>query len=142
MQILPLTNANTLFNLEQQNFSDYYSLENCEQELSNEFKHYIVAQDNGEIVGYAGIMLIQDQAELLRIAVNNEHRKKGIAKLLLNYLLDYLKEKNVLEIFLEVNENNTTAINLYKSFNFVTIYTRKDYYGEGNNALILKRSIC
>ena len=142
MQILPLTNANTLFNLEQQNFSDFYSLENCKQELLNEFKHYVVAKDNDEVVGYAGIMLIQDQAELLRIAVNNEHRNKGIAKLLLNYLINYLKEKNVLEIFLEVNENNTTAINLYKSFNFVTIYTRKDYYGEGNNALILKRSIC
>ena len=141
MQIIPLTDKNVLFELEQQNFNDFYSLSNCEQELLNTNKHYFVAVENEKIVGYAGILTIVDQAELLRIAVNKEHRKTGIASKIIEFLLNYLKNNNISQLFLEVNENNLNAISLYKKFNFEISYTRKDYYGEHQNAIIMQRSV-
>ena len=141
MKILPLTDENVLFELEQKNFADFYSLLGCKEEILNPFKHYVVAVLDDKIIGYAGVLMIENQAELLRIAVNPEHRKKGIGSLLLKYFLKFLKNNAISEFFLEVSEKNTTAINFYYSFNFKHIHTRKDYYGENNSALILKRRV-
>ena len=141
MQIETLTNASVLFELERNNFEDFYSLSGCKEELSNALKHYFVAKIDDECVGYVGILVVENQAELLRIAVNKEHRQKGIGDKLLNFILNFLQKSEILEIFLEVSEKNTNAIRFYEKNNFKHIYTRKNYYGEGNSALIMQRSV-
>ncbi len=141
MKIEKLTDADILFELEKQNFIDFYSLNNCKEEISSNIKHYAVAKIDNVIVGYAGIMVVDNQAELLRIAVNSEYRKHGIASDLLNYFLTFLKNSNISEIFLEVSNKNTVAVQFYNKFGFVTLYTRKNYYIDGSDAIVMRRSV-
>ena len=141
MQISQIKNANELFELEKNNFSDNYSFESCTAELQNSNKIYFGAYINNQIVGYIGIMIAFDQAELLRIAVNIQHRQKGVATALLNNALLYLKDRNIKEIFLEVSDKNTAAINFYQNNQFQQLYTRKNYYSDSTNAIIMQRSI-
>ena len=138
MIISKLTDASILFQLEKNNFNDYYSQSNCEAELN---KMYFCAYVNNMPVGYIGVLPIQDQAEILRLAVNSEYRQRGVAQALLNYALSYLKKLNIQDIFLEVSDKNQNAINFYQKNNFKTIYTRKNYYNDSTNAIIMQRSV-
>ncbi len=141
MQIKQITDAETLFKLEQQNFSDFYSFESCVQELENCAKTYYYAQENNKIIGYVGIMQVFGEAEILRIAVNKEHRNKGVAQVLFNFIIEKLKQKNIKNLFLEVSDKNLPAQNFYKKNDFKEIYTRKNYYSDNSNAIIMQRGI-
>ena len=90
------------------------------------------------IVGFAGIKIILDEAELMNIVVNKASRHSGIGTLLLNKLLEICKEKNLDSIFLEVNEKNLNAQKLYKNFGFETISIRKNYYNS-DNGIVMKK---
>ena len=113
MQITKLTDSKTLFKLEQENFSDFYSLESCIQELLNPAKCYFCVMKNNQVIGYIGILQMLDEAEILRIAINQEHRNNGVAQFLLNFTFEQLKQKNVKNIFLEVSDKNKIAYNFY-----------------------------
>lgn len=91
------------------------------------------------IVGFAGIKIILDEAELMNIVVNKASRHSGIGTLLLNKLLEICKGKNLDSIFLEVNEKNLNAQKLYKNFGFETISIRKNYYNS-DNGIVMKRN--
>lgn len=90
------------------------------------------------IVGFAGIKIILDEAELMNIVVNKASRHSGIGTLLLNKLLEICKEKNLDSIFLEVNEKNLNAQKLYKNFGFEAISIRKNYYNS-DNGIVMKK---
>lgn len=90
------------------------------------------------IVGFAGIKIIIDEAELMNIVVNKTFRHSGIGTLLLNKLLKICEEKNLDSIFLEVNEKNLNAQKLYKNFDFETISIRKNYYNS-DNGIVMKK---
>ena len=141
MQIKKLTSAETLFHLEKQNFSDFYSFESCVQELLNPAKTYFYVEINNQAIGYVGIMEMLGEAEILRIAVNKEHRNKGVAQVLFNFLMEKLKKNNVKTIFLEVSDKNDIAYRFYLKNNFKVINTRKNYYSDNSNAIIMQREI-
>ena len=74
-----------------------------------------------------------DVYEIFEIAVRNTEKRKGLASELLSKL------PNDKEIFLEVNENNIAAINLYEKFGFKQISIRKKYYNNKDDAIIMKK---
>lgn len=88
-------------------------------------------EDYGYIVG----MALSGEYELLRVAVLPEFRGKGRATELLRRFL----EKCEGDVFLEADENNLHAIALYKKFGFKETTRRENYYGYGQNAVIMKR---
>lgn len=107
-------------------------------ELSNEVAHYIVADDGGEVCGYAGMWVMFDEAHMTNIAVAPDHRKRGIARRMILELMKLAMSKGAERMTLEVRENNHTAQRLYASLDFAYAGTRKHYYSDtGENALIL-----
>ena len=121
-------------------FDDFWSYEILKEELTSQNTVYFVAKIDDEIVGFAGIKIVLDEADLMNIVVKKEHRKKGIASSLLNKLFLIAKEKNLKSINLEVNANNLSAINLYKKLNFIEIGKRKNYYKD-QDAILMKLDI-
>ena len=89
---------------------------------------YYVAIYNRQIIGYFGIDIIDDFVDILSIVVKKDFQNIGIGKLLLNEILKIAKKNNIQKIFLEVRKSNIIAQNLYGSFNFKLINTRKNYY--------------
>jgi ribosomal-protein-alanine N-acetyltransferase len=126
-----------ILKIEKESFPDLWGRELLKKELSLSFSRFIVAEVDGEIVGYLIAWIIGDSCELNRIAVAPCIRKKGIGKKLLYELIDYCKSRNVKEIFLEVRESNLNAIKLYRSSGFERISIRKNYYG-GESAFIYR----
>ena len=126
------------------NFKDFNTFWNktiLEDELKAEnTKYFKVILDN-KIVGFAGIKIILDEAELMNIVVHNSYLRQNIASILLNKIFNFCKENNIKKINLEVNEKNIPAINLYKKFNFIEVGRRKKYYDNKNDAILMETGI-
>lgn len=127
--------------LEKECFSDPWTKEMLiSSSLLSGFCGFVV-EDNDKIVGYIGSTFIFEDSEVLLVAVKNSHRRKGLGKLLIETLTKKLKENDVEKIFLEVRKSNLPAINCYKTNGFVQIAERKQYYGDGEDAIIMEKLI-
>ena len=113
--------------------------ENFSFVLENKNYLYLVAFFNKNIVAYAGASISYEQGELLSICVDSSYRKQGLATKILKELFFILKHAGVLKIFLEVNKNNTPAINLYKKLDFQFLSERKNYYGKDSAIVMVKK---
>lgn len=123
-------------------FDNFWDYEILKEELNSLTSKYIVAKkSNNIIVGFAGIKIILDEAEIMNIVTKKEERHQGIGKLLLNEIIKISKENNIYLINLEVNAKNTIAINLYKKYNFKEVGLRKKYYNGQDDAILMTLKI-
>lgn len=123
-------------------FDNFWDYEILKEELNSRTSKYIVAKkSNNIIVGFAGIKIILDEAEIMNIVTKKEERHQGIGKLLLNEIIKISKENNIYLINLEVNAKNTIAINLYKKYNFKEVGLRKKYYNGQDDAILMTLKI-
>ena len=104
-----------------------------------ENSNYLVAKLDNEIVGFVGIKIIIDEADIMNIVIKKSHRNQGIGTLILENLISFSKQLNLSSISLEVREDNKFAIHLYKKFGFENIGTRKNYYKNQNGIIMLKK---
>lgn len=104
--------------------------------INNDFIHnYCYVIDN-KIIGFIIYSTIYENTEIIDIFVSKDYRNKKIGYELLNKVLEENKNNN---ITLEVNVNNSIAINLYKKLNFEVVATRKGYYNGVDAYLMLKK---
>ena len=119
-------------------FDDFWNYSILKDELSSTNSYYLVAKSDNEILGFAGIKSVLDEADIMNIVVKKSKRNSGIGSLLLKNIIELCKTLNISTLFLEVNEKNIPAILLYKKFGFKEIGFRKNYYKE-NNAIVMKK---
>ena len=119
-------------------FDDFWNYNVFKTELENKNSKYIIAKINNEIVGFVGITIILDTAEITNIVVKKSIRGKGISTILLKNIIEFAKSNNCNTINLEVNCSNLVAINLYKKFDFVQVGLRKNYYDRQDGLLFTK----
>lgn len=137
------TSTMTLNDLEQikenlqTDFDDFWNFEIFKEELANNNSMYLVLRYENEIVSFGGIKIILDEADIMNIVTKKDKRNQGFAKFLLNKLITIAKEQNCKTITLEVDENNLPAIKLYKDFEFKEVGKRKNYYKNGNTAILM-----
>lgn len=123
--------------LEKQNFSEPWSENSVRGELTNSLSLWLVALDGDTVVGYVGSQTVLGEADMMNIAVADSHRRQGIARMLVQALIDRL-DANMLT--LEVRASNAPAIALYESEGFSQIGLRKNYYRKPKeDALILRK---
>jgi|SRR5690554_6857030 ribosomal-protein-alanine N-acetyltransferase len=105
----------------------------------NQFAYYIVAEDeNGTIVGYCGMWLVIDSAQITNVAVLEKARGKGIGEKLMREAMRVAKEHQVDIMSLEVRVSNVIAQNLYRKLGFQDGGIRKGYYTDNQeDALVM-----
>lgn len=118
-------------------FDDFWSYSILKQEFFSENTTYIVAKQGNTIIGFAGILTIIDEANIMNIVTKKDKRNLKVGSLLLENLIKISKQKNLKSITLEVNEHNIPAIKLYEKFNFIKIGIRKRYYNNTDSAIIM-----
>lgn len=119
-------------------FVDAWSRDAFVSDMKNPVARYLVAEQDGKIIGYAGAWVILDESHITNIAVLKEHRGQGTGKRLTYGLLQYLSNLGAAYATLEVRRSNEIAQNLYKSLGFVQLGVRKRYYADnGEDALIM-----
>lgn len=120
-------------------FDNFWNYNILKEELKSENSHYIVSINENEIVGFAGIKIVMDEADIMNIVTKKSCRNKGIGTLLLENLISLSKKLQLASLSLEVNKENTTAIHLYKKFGFKNIGIRKNYYQNQDGFIMTKK---
>jgi ribosomal-protein-alanine N-acetyltransferase len=117
-----------------------WSTSQYKEEFSSPTRHFVVAVDAVQnIVGYAGVFAPGGaEADVLTVGVIPTHRGKGIAKALMAMITDWAKEQGSIAMMLEVKVDNAEAIGLYESMNYSKLNVRKDYFGAGLDALVMR----
>lgn len=134
---LPMT-INDLDNLNLDDFDDFWNMNILRSELSNENSYYIIAKSEKDILGFAGLNFILDEAHIANIVVRKDKRRLKIGSKLLEALIKKASTTSSL-ITLEVNEKNIPAISLYKKYGFETLGFRKKYYNNQFDAYIMTK---
>lgn len=116
--------------VEESCFTHPWSKESFESELRKAESFKFVALENGEVIGFAILETVLDEGNLLDIAVDKNHRRKGVARLLFDNMLMVAKEKELSFITLEVRSSSAPAISLYEAMGFEKVGTRKNYYSK------------
>ena len=83
---------------------------------------------NSKTIGYLIAMLASDTADILNIGIDPDFKRQGHGTALLNHLIEELRKRKIVEIFLEVRIGNKSAIQFYKKQGFEKISVRKNYY--------------
>lgn len=96
--------------------------------FQNPANHYYVALDDGALVGFGGYCAAADQADILDVAVDPSFRRRGIARALMETVLEDACKAGVETVFLEVRASNVPAIALYTALGFTPCGKRKNYY--------------
>ena len=121
-------------------FSDPWSEKSISSELDSRISLWLVAMDGDTVAGYVGSQSVLDGADMMNVAVHPEFRRRGIARDLVNALVDALKEKGIKSLTLEVRQSNEAAIALYEQLGFLQVGLRPNYYrNPKENALILRK---
>lgn len=121
-------------------FDDFWTYSILKDELNCSSSHYIVAKLNNEIVGFGGIKVVLDSADIMNIVVKKNFRNLGIGTSILNEIVALCLSLNLSSITLEVRKDNEYAISLYKNFGFETLGVRKKYYN-GIDGFIMEKKI-
>lgn len=122
--------------IERNSFDDPWSEESLRAEIEdNNLSEVYVIEDNGVTVGYMSYMKIIDEIHINNIAVHSDYRGRGFGRELVGYVVNSLRDSY--SITLEVRDSNDAALNLYKSLGFEEMGKRKDYYGKGQDAIIM-----
>ncbi|NPA52664.1 MAG: ribosomal protein S18-alanine N-acetyltransferase [Aquificae bacterium] len=120
------------------NFQNPWKDSNILFKAENSIKKVVVEINSCKVLGYIDGYTLLNEADLLLIVVRKEYQNRGIGSALLKYFLDHIKQKNIQRVYLEVSEKNQTAINLYKKFGFEIYGRRENYYGNGEDAILMK----
>jgi [ribosomal protein S18]-alanine N-acetyltransferase len=93
------------------------------------------------LAGYALFRRVIDEAELLRLAVEPAHRRRGLAEMLVERGIADLRAHDCGVAFLEVREDNLGAIGFYEATGWARAGRRRGYYPDGVAALLYRRSL-
>ena len=133
--------APVIAQLEEDNLGvDAWSVGLVEQGVSGQLPtiHYLVAETDDCIVGYAAASIVAEIGELQRIAVTPARRRGGLAAALLSAVVAAAKEQRADRVLLEVREDNSGALAFYAEQGFVEIDRRRRYYRDGATAIVLR----
>ncbi len=114
--------------IEAQSFSNPWQPDTFRSLLSRDGVRFLVAEEDGNVVGYAVLWWVLDQGELANLAVEEHSQGRGIGSTLLDRAISHAEAVGIESFFLEVRASNRRALRLYSSRGFNQISVRKDYY--------------
>lgn len=104
-------------------------------------RFFLVAEDENQVVGYAGCFCPGEgvEADILTVGVISSHRGRGIAKEFIAQMEQWARERKASAMMLEVKVDNVEAISLYSSLGYLKISIRMDYFGPGLDAQVMRK---
>lgn len=131
-----------LCELEKICFSSPWSERSFEEELENPLAVFLIAEDDGRVLGYVGCHFVCGEGDITNVAVHPDFRRKGVARTLLNSLEDEAKTRETEYINLEVRKSNLPAISLYKLMGYEECGERPNFYTKPvENAILMTKKV-
>ena len=138
--VRPMTkdDLDAVYLIETLSFRSPWSKHSLAGELKNRVAHYVVMEQDGEVIGYCGMWVLFEEAHITNIAIHPQHRGQGFGKQLLLAAMEHAASFSAEMMTLEVRETNHVAQNMYEKFGFLQQGFRKKYYSDtGEGALLL-----
>jgi ribosomal-protein-alanine N-acetyltransferase len=125
--------------IERQAFPEPWSLAIFHSELAlRRGRSYRVARRGRHIVGYRGLMFVEDEAHVTTVAVAPDYQHQGVATVLLLDAVASARSEGARHLSLEVATGNERAQALYRHFGFAPVGVRKNYYPvTGEDAFVM-----
>lgn len=109
--------------------------------MYNDMSKYFIALVDGKRAGYVGSWMTLPNAEILNMFVSEKYRGLGIGKELMGKVIEVCNELEIDNLTLEVRESNLFAIKIYETLGFKVAALRKNYYSNGENALLMIKEL-
>ncbi|MBR0229073.1 MAG: ribosomal protein S18-alanine N-acetyltransferase [Clostridia bacterium] len=135
---MTIDDVDAVHSIEAATFARPWSRQDFVKEMTtNACARYLVAEQNGAVIGYAGAWIVLDEAHVTNVAVKKDFRGRGVGRLLTAGLMQYASNLGVVYATLEVRKSNEAAKRLYQSLGFEYVGVRKRYYEDnGEDALL------
>ncbi len=125
--------------IENDSFSHPWNRDHFHDELKSAYAFPLVAIDQeGRIIGYITPRLFLDEGHIHNVAVHRAFRGKGVGRLLVQRVLGDCRKRGGATVFLEVRFSNAVAIELYRRLGFVETGRRRQYYANGEDAILME----
>lgn len=121
--------------------AEHWSYQMLASSFETEAFHGVLADDGGEILGYGGITVAADSADIANIAVTEQFRRGGVGTKIVKELVRTAKANGAKKIFLEVRVSNAEAMRLYLKCGFKGVYARTRYYPDGEDCLVMEKEL-
>jgi len=126
---MEIRDVDRVIEVENATFSTPWPKDIFYREISeNDHAYYFVMLLDGKIIGYVGVWVVIDDAQITNIAILPEYRGKKLGEKLFRYTIQKLIAMNVSRLSLEVRESNIAAQKMYRKFGMVPGGVRKNYY--------------
>lgn len=132
-----LADVDQIFALERVSFPMPWRREFFESELHAEGRYNRVIREGRTVIGYCFSMYYLDEMHVNKIAVADPYRRRGLARLLMDDVLEFARRAPIHSITLEVRESNEPAQAFYRSLHFESRYRRPRYYPDGEAAVVM-----
>ena len=116
-------------------FDDFFDGDYEKMMTDNNYK-FVVALIDDKVCGFLILLMVDEKAEVIKVATGISFRRMGVAKTLMEFGIAYARERLKTGVILEVNEKNEPAKQLYQKLGFVPIHIRKNYYNGTEDAII------
>lgn len=139
---MTLDDLNEVVKIEESLYKTPWNEKQYKYELEeNEFSYLFVLEHENVIIGYYGFWVMFEDSDITKVSIRKEFQGMKLSNILMEDCFKRVMDAGCNKINLEVRKDNIKAINLYKKHGFEEIYVRKDYYGKGEDALILSRAV-
>ncbi len=102
----------------------------------------VIERSSGRLAAYGGCEYVLDEANIVNVATHPDFRRRGCAEALLGKMEEFLLERGVADVYLEVRVSNTPARTLYEKLGFCAVGVRKSYYRfPTEDAVVMKKQL-
>lgn len=123
--------------LETEIFTDAWTSRSVAETLEQNNAFIVAAELDRQLIGYCIVYHVMDEAEIARIAVGQDARRKGVGKRLLDETCNRCAERNVRRLLLDVRESNEGARTFYTKYGFGMDGIRKNFYDNPKEHAVL-----
>lgn len=136
--VRPMTEADipAVAALERRAFTEPWSEDAFAEELALDNRSYVVAEVGGEVLGYGGVMTLEEEAHIMTVAVDPAATRRKIGTRLMLALVERALERGARHLTLEVRISNDPALRLYRKLGFASVGLRPGYYRD-EDALVM-----
>jgi [ribosomal protein S18]-alanine N-acetyltransferase len=124
---MQLDDLDAIMQIEPTIYSHPWTRGNFSDSLNSGYSAWVL-EEKDEMIGYALLMLVMDEAHLLNLSIAKHRQKQGLGRYLLEHMLKIARSHNAANMFLEVRTSNISAIALYENMGFCEMAVRRGYY--------------
>ena len=135
---LELADVYRIVELEEELLGESLGIDMLTEEIKRGVVTFLKASVDGKTIGYIGGYAFDGELEIINFVVDKAYQRQGIGTKLLNEIMEITSAKRLI---LDVRDTNVPGITFYTKNGFTPINIRKNYYKNGDNAVVMERRI-